>query len=166
MESYRHISLTSTVGKTMEHLVKHRLWHFAKSMHLSTEFHAGLRHGRRPTALIVSTHKWWASAISNAAWPSDTNWLLKSIWQGLKTYFVNICWFVHMVLWIQVWLSNWLTWVTLDGARSQNVTKKQGVMQWSVLSLRLILSYIDDLASAPQISLIANDIEVLSEDMD
>ena len=37
MESYRHISLTSTVGKTMEHLFTNRLQYCNESMYLLTE---------------------------------------------------------------------------------------------------------------------------------
>ena len=46
MESYRPISHVSTIGKTMEHLVTNCLRYFAESTHLSTEYQAGLRHGR------------------------------------------------------------------------------------------------------------------------
>ena len=41
MEIYRHISLTSTVGNTMERLVTNRLQYIAKSMCLLTEYQAG-----------------------------------------------------------------------------------------------------------------------------
>ena len=46
MESYRPISLPSTIGKTMQCRVTDRLQYFSKSMHLSTEHQAWFRHGR------------------------------------------------------------------------------------------------------------------------
>ena len=45
MESYRPISLMSTVGKTMERLVTNRLRYFDELMHLLTEYRAGIRNG-------------------------------------------------------------------------------------------------------------------------
>ena len=60
-----------------------------------------------------------------------------------------------MVRWIPAWLSNQLTWVTIDGARSRTVTLKQGVPQGSVLSTL----HIDDLAvGAPQVIHFTNDV--------
>ena len=48
----------------------------------------------------------------------------------------------HMVRWILAWLSNRLTWLTFDGVRSRTVTLKQGVSQWSVQSLLILLRII------------------------
>ena len=138
MESYGSISLTSTIGKTMEHLVANRLQNFAESMHLLTEHQAGFRHGcsiedqllrlsqsisdgfqqspmqRTVVALIVYSRaydKVWRDAL-----------LMKMSKVGIQD---------HMVRWIQSWLSNRLTFVTFDGVRSQTVTLKQYVLQGS-----------------------------------
>ena len=46
MKSYRPMSLTVTIGKTMEYLVTNRLQYFAESMHLLTEYKAGFTNGR------------------------------------------------------------------------------------------------------------------------
>ena len=53
MESYRPISLTSTVGKAMERLVTNRLPYFVESMQLLTEYQAGLRYGRSTEDLLL-----------------------------------------------------------------------------------------------------------------
>ena len=74
----------------------------------------------------------------------------------------------HMVQWIQAWLSNRMTWMTIDGVRSQNVTLKQGLLQGSVLLPLIFLFYIDDLASVvevPQVSLYADDVAVWMQDI-
>ena len=75
----------------------------------------------------------------------------------------------HIVLWMQVWLSNRLTCVAFDGVRSRTVNLKQGVPQWSALSTLLILFYIDDLISTdgvPHISLFSDDLAVWAYDTD
>ena len=47
MLSYKPMSLTSIVGKTIERLVTNRLRYFAESMHLLAEYQARFRHGRK-----------------------------------------------------------------------------------------------------------------------
>ena len=47
MKSYRPMSLTSTVRRTMERLITNRLRYCAESMHLLKECQAGFGHGRR-----------------------------------------------------------------------------------------------------------------------
>ena len=76
---------------------------------------------------------------------------------------------IHMVRWIQAWLSNRLTWVTFDRARSRSVTMKQGVPYGSVLSPLIFLLCIENLASAvgaPLASLFADDAAVWTQDAD
>ena len=66
-----------------------------------------------------------------------------------------------MVRWIHAYMSNRLTSVTFDRARSRTVTLRQGATQGSVLLPLLYLFYIDDLASAvraPLVRILADDV--------
>ena len=74
---------------------------------------------RGPTAPIVSIHKWWVSAISNAAALIHYSRAFDKVWRDallMKMSQKDIP--SHMVRWVQAWLSVGLAWVKFDGVRS------------------------------------------------
>ena len=161
MDSYRPISLSSIIGKTMDCLVTNHLQYIAESMHLLTEYQAGIKHSRCTEDQLLRL----SQSLSDGFQPSpmqrtvlalidysrayDKVWkdaLLKKMSQkGIPS---------HMVWRIQARLSNRLIWVTFDGVRSRTMTLKQGVPHGSVLSG--LLFYIDDLVSAVGVLMLAS----------
>ena len=145
-------------------------------MQLSTEYHAGLRHGRSIEEKVLRL----SQTISDGSKQSPLQRTVVGLIDYSKAY-EDVCRDAllmkmskkgipsHMVLWNQVWLSNRLIWVMLDGDRSRISTMMQGVPQESILSPLLFILYIDDLVSAvgaPQISLFADDVPVWAQDTD
>ena len=133
------MSLTSNVRRTMQRQDTNRLRYFAESMHLLTENQAGFRNGHSTEDQLLrlsqsisdgsqqSPMQHTVVALIDYSRAYDKVWrdalLMKMSHKGIPS---------HVVRWIQAWLSNRLTWVTFDGARSQTVTLKQGIQQGSV----------------------------------
>ena len=165
MESHIPISLTSTVGKTMERLVTNRPLYFAECRHGHSTEDQLLRLSQSisdvfqqsPMQRAVVAHFDYSRAYNKVRRDAL---LMKMSQKGIPS---------GMVRWIQAWLSDRLTWVTFDGVRSRTENMKQGVPQGSVLSPLPFLFYIDDLASAvgaPPVSLFADDVAAWMQDTD
>ena len=154
----------------MERLVTNRLRYIAETMHLLTEYQAGHRHGRSTEEQLLrlcqsisdlvqqSPMQRTVVTLINYSRACDKVWsvalLMEMSQKGIPS---------HMVLWIHSWLSNRLTWVTVDGVRSRTEALKQGDVQGLVLTPLHFLSYIDDpttAVGAPQVSLFADDVAV------
>ena len=134
MESYRPISLTSTVGKTIERLVTNRLRYFAKLMHLLTEYQAGFRHGRSTEDQLLRLSQSMSDGLQQSPKQHtvvaliDYSMAYDKVWRdALLTKISQKGIPRQMVQWIQAWQPNRLTQVTIDGVINQSVTLKQGV---------------------------------------
>ncbi|MES9973890.1 MAG: reverse transcriptase family protein, partial [Candidatus Thiodiazotropha sp.] len=125
LDSYRPISLTSTVGKVMERLVTNRLRYITESEKLLSENQAGFRHGRSTEDQLIrlsqsisdgfqsTPMKRTVLALLDYSKAYDRVWrdalLLKLNHKGVPA---------HMIRWIQAWLANRKNWVTFHGASS------------------------------------------------
>ena len=78
LDSYRTISLTSTMGKVMERLVTNRLRYFAECHNLHTPFQAGFRTGcsTEDQLFQLPIYQWWVPAPTNAAYGNGSDRLL------------------------------------------------------------------------------------------
>ena len=133
MESYRPICLTSTVGK-VERLVTIMstnicrintpvkiipCWVSTWPQHRgpTTPFNQSISDGFQQSSMqrnVVALVDY--SRVYEKVWRDD---LLTKMYQKIIPR--------HMVRWIQVWLSNRLTWMIFDVGRSRTVTMSQGV---------------------------------------
>ena len=174
LDSYRPVSLTSTVGKVMERLVTNRLRFLTETNHTLQDSQAGFRFGRSTEDQLLRLSQSISDgfqskpmqrtllALIDYSRAYDRVWrdalLLKMSQQGIPS---------RIVRWVQAWLSNRLAWVTFDGEKSKPVTLKQGVPQGSVLSPLLFILYINDLTTnikTPQISLYADDVAIWTQE--
>ena len=144
-------------------------------MHLLTEHQATHMHGHNTENQLLRLFQ----SISNGFQQSlmqpiqlaliDYSWAHDKVWRyALLRKMSQRDVLSNMVRWIQVWLSNMLTCMTLDGVRSRTVILKQSV-HGLVMSSLLFLFYIDDQVSTvktPQITFLAGDVAVLVHDTD
>ena len=135
MENHRPISLTSTIGNTMERTVTNHLRNFAESVTLLTEYQAVIKHchctedqllrlsqtisdglQQSPMQRTVLAHIDYRRAYDIVR--KDAS-LSKISQNGIPS---------HMARRIHIGpLSNRLTWITFHGARSPAITLTQGV---------------------------------------
>ena len=152
----------------MERMVTNRLRYFAESMHLLTEYQAGLRHGCSTEDQLLRLSQSTSDGLQQSPMQCTVVAFIDYSKAHDKVRRDSLLMMMsqksipsHMMRWNQTWLSNRPTRVTFDGVRSRTVTLKQGVPQRLVLSLLLFLFYIDNLASvdgAPQVSLIIDNV--------
>ena len=176
LDSYRPISLTSSVGKVMERLVTNRLRYITETGNMLQDCQAGFRFGRSTEDQLLRLSQSISDGFQKKPMQRtvlaliDYSRAYDKVWRDallLKMSQLDIP--TRLIRWVQAWLSNRLTWVTFDGEKSKTVTLKQGVPQGSVLSPLLFLIYINDLSpliKSPHVSLYADDVAVWAQDTD
>jgi ribonuclease HI len=149
-ESYRPISLTSCVGKTMERIINCRLKWYLESEQILIPEQAGFRE-----CYSIEDQVTYLSQEVEDAFQEKKKVL--TLWVDFKQAFDKV-WKDgliaklrrsgiqdKMLKWVQSYLHNRRTRVALDGLQSKKVLLYQGVPQGGVISPTLFLVYINDL---------------------
>ena len=150
-ESYRPISLTSTIGKLMERMINTRLlWHLETNQIITPE-QAGFRHNHSTVDQVT----YIAQKIEDGFQDQEhtlTVWIdmekaFDKVWkdglrQKLRKSGVAGC----MYHWISQYLTNRKARAHVNGSYSRKKTLKEGVPQGGVLSPTLFLMFINDIA--------------------
>jgi ribonuclease HI len=174
LDSYRPISLTSCVVKTMERMIGERLYQYAESKGLFSDLQAGFRKGMSCEDQILTItqaiddgfkdSKRSVAVMLDFSKAFDTVWreklLLSMIEQGVPMYIVQ---------WISAFLLNRQAKARYNGSLSDSRVFKQGLPQGSVLAPLLFLFYINNLAVKLENmdtvnTLFADDVTVLGQD--
>ena len=173
LASFRPISLTSCVSKTLEKMIAHRLHHLAEKKGWLNFQQAGFRKGRgcddQIAKIVQAIENGFQSrpmkrsviALLDFSKAYDTVWrerlLLSMIDQGVPKTFIR---------WLHAFLQNRQARVRFCGADSKSKKIRQGLPQGSALSPILFLFYINSLAEIlPQCntnSLFADDVSILA----
>ena len=173
LASFRPVSLTSCVVKTMERMVSRRLYQIAETRGMFSDLQAGFRRGRSCEDQILKMvqaiedgfqkKKMHRSVLVLLDYSKayDKVWqqrlLLSMSEQGVPMTFVR---------WLSAFLSNRLARVKFLGVSSKVRVMRQGLPQGAVLSPILFLFFIDNLAKelpdGTLNALFADDVNVLA----
>ena len=153
IDSYRPISLTSAVVKTMERLVGNRLYHLVEHNGMLSEHQAGFRRQRSTEDQVLGL----TQHISDCLQFKPAHRTVLALLDYSKAY--DTVWrekLLHIMLdkglppklvsWCASFLTNRQARVRLHGRDSRSVNMQQGLPQGSVLSPLLFLLYINGVA--------------------
>ena len=148
--SYRPISLTSCVGKTLERIINHRLKWYLESEQILVPQQAGFREcysiEDQVTYLSQAVEDAFQEKKKVLAMWVDFKQAFDKVWKdGLIAKLKRNGIQGNMIRWIQSFLHNRRTRVSIDGVQSRKVLLHQGVPQGGVISPTLFLVYINDL---------------------
>ena len=148
--SYRPISLTSCVVKTMERIVNTRLMWYLETEDILSEEQAGFRQFRctedQTTYLAQEIEDaFQEQKVLFATW-IDLQKAFDKVWtEGLLVKLQRCGIADKMLRWITSFLDNRRARVTVDNQRSKKFLIRHGVPQGGVVSPTLFLIFIDDL---------------------
>jgi hypothetical protein len=150
--SYRPISITSCLCKTMERIVNNRLKYYLEKEQLLSPQQAGFRQ-------CYSTEDQATYLSQEVEDAFQENNLVQAVWIDLKKAFDKVwkeglLWKMrkckikgNLYKWTKSYLHNRKARVQLNGYRSKKVLLRHGVPQGGVLSPTLFLIFIDDLVA-------------------
>lgn len=151
LRNYRPISLTSSVCKVMEGILKKQLTSFLEDTGFILDTQHGFRHHRSCQTNLISHHNFVSKAV-DAGSAVDTVYLdfsraFDSVSHRLllnKVRASGIGGFVGR--WIQDWLVGRMQRVVLNGTNSDRETIRSGIPQGSVLGPLLFTIFVNDLS--------------------
>ena len=116
LDSYRPISLTSTMGKVMERLVTNRLRYFAECHNLLTPFKAGFRTSSSTKDQLLRVSQFISDGFQHVTMQRTVMALIDysraydKMWQNALLFKMQQMGVpTKMLRWVQAWLSNRLT---------------------------------------------------------
>jgi hypothetical protein len=168
VSNYRPISLTSTLCKIMESVIKNNLQLYALSKHLFSVEQHGFLPGRSTCTQLLECHHDWCSGL-------DQNEVFDVILLDFRKAFdvvpheklltklagYGIC--LQTLNWIKTFLSDRTQFVQINDKRSTKSAVCSGVIQGSVIGPLLFTFYINDLPSVCHectVKLFADDVKV------
>ena len=168
-ENYRPVSLTSTVCKIMESLVKKELMEYMEFNNLFSIHQHGFRSGHSCITQLLEVIEMWTSAIDKKE-NIDIIYLdfrkafdtvpFERLLNKLMAYGINGC----LLRWIGNFLKDRRQRVTVNGQSSTWSDVVSGVPQGSVLGPALFLIFINDLPDIVQnlVKIFADDTKLFS----
>ena len=169
VDSYRPVSLTSCIAKTVERMVASRMAHLAEQNQWWCEDQAGFRRLRSCEDQVLRITQTISDGFQEK--PSKRGVLVlldyskayDTVWrEELMLGMVNKGVPIRMVRWVMAFLRNRQARVRLDGQVGHAWKMKQGLPQGAVLSPLLFLFYIDSVREAVpkgvQVSMYADDL--------
>ena len=153
LDSFRPISLTSCVGKTLERMINNRLYSLAENNGWISNRQAGFRKGRSCEDQILR----FTQNISDGFQESPARRTVMLLLDYSKAY--DRVWCQDLILsmsekgvpgtmlrWINNFLENRIARVEVNGCQGKKAHMKQGLPQGSVLSPLLFLFFINEFA--------------------
>ena len=169
-ENYRPISLTSTVGKIMESIIRDQVYQYLTANNLFVHNQHGFISGKSClTQLLHAMNHWTTSLDQNI--PVDILYLdFQKAFDSVPHYrlFVKLDAYGirgKLLDWIKLFLVNRRQKVVLNGVSSNWSTVHSGVPQGSVLGPLLFIIYVNDIPSLidSQILMFADDTKIFRE---
>ena len=153
LQSYRPVSLTSCVVKTMERMVANRLQYLAETQGMFNKLQAGFRKGRSCEDQILKVVQRIEDGFQEKKMERSVLVLLDyskaydKVWQNKLLLAMDEKGVPHKFLkWIAAFLTDRQARVRFQSSHSKTRVMRQGLPQGAVLSPLLFLFFIDDLA--------------------
>ena len=162
--NYRPISLTSVLGKILEHIISSQMWEHIQSEDILTNKQHGFRKGLNTTTqLLHVTHMAGKSVNEKKHFNMISFDFKKAFDKVCHEMLINKLhsqkFPLQIINWIKQWLSGRTSVVTVNSRTSSSFPVSSGVPQGSVLGPLLFLLYIDDITQN-----IESDIRLYADD--